>query len=275
MITVAYATESTPGRPNEDYLVAGPSWLVLLDGATAPASVDSGCVHDVPWLVHHLGGALAAALATDSAAPLDVLLAEAIRQTCAAHADTCDLDNPASPSSTVVAIRRRGDLLDYLSLADSSIVLDLGHDARHVVDDRTAHLADYSVAGVQAVRNTPGTPERPSFWVASTKPEAAHMAVTGSVPAAEVRRAALLTDGAARWVERFHLGKWGDLLDVLTDHGPADLIRQVRAAENAETDAQRAGLRGKRHDDATAALVRFDDTPQGVTMSARMSEEAP
>ena len=252
---VEYSTEATPGRTNEDYLVAGPSWLVLLDGATAPASVDSGCIHDVPWLVRHLGGALAAGLSMNPTAPLPDLLAEAIRQTCIQHSDTCDLSNPASPSSTVVAIRRRGDLLDYLSLADSSVVLDLGHKVLHVVDDRTAHLVDYSVAGVRAARNRLATPERPTFWVASTVPDAAHMAVTGAVPVGEVRRAALLTDGAARWVERFHLGKWDDLLDVLSQHGAAELIRQVRAAEDAETEEQRVGLRGKRHDDATAAVV--------------------
>lgn len=263
MITVEYATQATPGRPNEDYLVAGPSWIALLDGATAPVGVESGCIHDVSWLVHRLAGELASELAVDVGVPLADLLADAIRATVGAHADTCDLSNPASPSSTVVIARLRDCQMDYLSLADSSLLLDVGDEVRHVVDDRTAHLADYSVAGVQAVRNTPGTPEHPSFWVASTVPEAAYMAVAGSVPAAEVTRGALLTDGAARWVDRFHLGEWSDLLDVLTDRGgPAELIRQVRAAEDTETDEQRAGLRGKRHDDATAALFRFVATQE-------------
>lgn len=252
-----YTTEPTPGRENEDYLTAGPSWLVLLDGATAPAGVDSGCIHDVRWLVRHLGGELARSLAVEqSTAPTD-LLASAIRATCAAHADTCDLANPASPSATVAGIRWRGETVEYFALGDSSLVLDLGREVRHVTDDRTDHLVDYSVTGIQAARNVPATPQRPSFWVASTVPEAAYEAVTGSVAAAAVRRAALLSDGASRWVDRFGLGKWAELLDLLAEHGPGELIHQVWQAERAETDQDRAAhrRRGKEHDDATAAFV--------------------
>jgi hypothetical protein len=36
------------------------------------------------------------------------------------------------------------------------------------------------------------------------------------------------------------------------------VIARTRAAERAETDAERAGRRGKRYDDATAVLVRFE-----------------
>lgn len=256
VITVKYATQATPGRPNEDFVLAGPSWLVLLDGATEPAGVNSGCIHHVPWLVRHLGGALAMGLTTNPDKSLAGLLAEAIEETCAAHVGTCDLSNPASPSSTVATIRRRDDSIDFLLLSDSSLLLEMGNGVRHVTDDRTAHLLDYSVAGVQAVRNKHATPVRPSFWVASTLPEAAYMAVTGSVPAGDVGRIALLTDGAARWVDRFHLGEWDDLLSVLAQDGPSELIRQVRVAEN---DKQNADLRGKRHDDATAALCIFEE----------------
>ena len=51
---ITYATESTPGHVNEDCAVCGNEWAVVLDGATAPDGVDSGCIHDVPWLVRHL-----------------------------------------------------------------------------------------------------------------------------------------------------------------------------------------------------------------------------
>lgn len=259
------ATESTPGQPNEDYLVTGPSWAVLLDGATAPNSVDSGCIHDVPWLVQHLAGNLAHGLTTCSSKSLPELLASAIRATCAAHADTCDLTNPASPSATVTTYRVRGDCLEYLVLGDSSLLFDMGDEVRHITDDRTDHLADYSVEGVRAARNVPSTPQRPSFWVASTKPEASEEAITGDVPMSGVKRVALLSDGASRWTDRFSLGKWTDLLSLLTEFGPVELIRQVRSAESAETPEERLHRRGKRHDDATAALAMFDyDTPVGA-----------
>lgn len=261
MFTVQSTTEPTPGQHNEDYLITGPAWFVVLDGATAPTGIESGCIHDVPWLVRHLAGALACGLAIDTDVSLPDILAAAIGATCAAHADTCDLTNPASPSSTVAIVRHRGDQLEYLSLADSSVVFDLGVEVLHAVDDRTSHLADYSQAGVRAVRNTEGTPERPSFWVASTSIEAAYKAVTGSVRAANVRRFALLSDGASRWVDRFHLGKWSELLDVLSTHGPAELTRQIRTAELAETEEERAGRRGKRHDDVTTVFVVPNPTP--------------
>src|SRR5689334_16883747 len=38
---ITYATQAAPGVVNEDYVVAGPGWAVVLDGATAPAGVDS------------------------------------------------------------------------------------------------------------------------------------------------------------------------------------------------------------------------------------------
>ena len=39
---VTYATAATPGQGNEDYVVAGPEWALVLDGATNRADVDSG-----------------------------------------------------------------------------------------------------------------------------------------------------------------------------------------------------------------------------------------
>ncbi|MEV5543527.1 protein phosphatase 2C domain-containing protein [Saccharopolyspora shandongensis] len=241
------ATIATPGRPNEDYLVTGPDWAFVLDGATAPSGVDSGCVHDVPWLVRRLGGELAQRLAASDGTAVD-LLADAIRATCAAHADTCDLHNPSSPSTTVTLLRVCGDDLEYLVLADSPMVLDVAGEARPIIDDRIDHLPGYSLEVVRDLRNQPG-----GFWVASTKPEAAHEAVHGLLPVAGVRRAVLLTDGASCYVDRFGLGDWADLLDLVEHAGPMELLRRVRAAEAAETRRRR----GKLHDDATAVLLRF------------------
>jgi hypothetical protein len=248
---VTYATEPTPGRPNEDYVLAGPTWVAVLDGATAPPGVDSGCSHDVRWLVRHLGTALAAGL-SGSRDALDAILAEAIKTVCADHGDTCDLTNPDSPSSTVAVVRERAGELDYLVLADSPIILDTLQGLRTILDDRIAHLPDYTLEGVRSRRNRPG-----GFWVASTNPEAGFHAARGSVALGDVRRAALLTDGAARFVERFRLGDWQALLDLLERQGPDELIQRVRKAEEAEPESERKGERRKRQDDATAAFVRY------------------
>jgi hypothetical protein len=99
------------------------------------------------------------------------------------------------------------------------------------------------------------------YWIAAANPAAAYEAVTGTAPLHgpdRVRRAALLTDGASAAVEQFKLLDWRGLLDVLTDHGPHELIRRVRNAENVNHDAH-SHPRYKRHDDATAALCTFEE----------------
>jgi hypothetical protein len=249
-VQILSATEPTPGGINEDFVMTGPTWAFILDGATKHPDVDTGCIHDVPWFVTHLGIELARLLTTSPERALDATLADAIAATRHLHERTCDLENPDSPSATVVAVRARNGQLDYLTLADSPLIVDLDGRVDAITDDRTAHLADYSVAGVRAARNSPG-----GFYVASTQPDVAYQAVRGSLPIADVRSAALLSDGAARLVERFRVANWQQLLSLLTQDGPDELIRRTRQAELAENDADRAGRRGKRHDDATAVLM--------------------
>ncbi|WP_233525863.1 protein phosphatase 2C domain-containing protein [Actinomadura spongiicola] len=239
-------SEATPGRENEDFVAAGPGWVVLLDGATAPAGVESGCRHDPAWLVRRLGGWIAALLALEDGKPLPDLVAEAIKETGEAHTGTCDLQNPDSPSATVSLLRRRGEVVEWFVLADSPIVIDVG-EVRVFRDDRVDHLPSYTLEGVRRSRNSPG-----GFWVASTKPEAAYEGLTGEVPVAGLRRAAVLSDGASRLVERFGLLEWDELLQFLDEEGPRELVRRTREAEASAT-----GVRGKRYDDATAVLVRF------------------
>ncbi|MFP3967079.1 protein phosphatase 2C domain-containing protein [Actinomadura fulvescens] len=244
---MSYASEATPGRGNEDYVVAGPGWVAVLDGATARPGVESGCVHDPAWLVRRLGAELGARLVLENRTPLMDLLADSIKGVRELHASTCDLDNPDSPSSTVALLRRAADRVEWLVLADSPVLLDLGDEVRVVRDGRVDELPSYTDEAVRAARNQPG-----GFWVASTKPEAAYEALAGELSIDRVRRAALLSDGAARLVERFGRIGWTELFDLLDHAGPREVIRRTREAEATETL-----LRGKRYDDATAVLVRF------------------
>ena len=245
---VDFATEATPGLANEDYVVAGPGWAVVLDGATPRPGVDSGCTHGPAWLVRHLGGELAGRLSLQGQDPLADVLAESIKATSAAHGDSCALDNRDSPSATVAMLRWSGTAVEWLVLADSPILLDVGTEVRLIRDDRVDKLPSYTTEAVRAARNSAG-----GFWVASTRPEAAYQALTGQ--AQGVRRAALLSDGAARLVERFGLMQWDELLDLLDAEGPAELIRRTRRAEEGN---RAEGRRGKRFDDATALLVRLE-----------------
>ncbi|MEV0971631.1 integrase [Microtetraspora glauca] len=190
--------------------------------------------------------------------------------TASLHDFTCDVNHPGSPSATVVMLRRTGDALDFLVLADSVLVLDvIGADAPMVItDDRegqvgkryrtamdalgsgtpdhTAALREY-VEAMRAHRNRDG-----GFWVAASDPLAAEQALTGTLPTDQIRAAALLSDGASRLVDRFGLATWRQALDILAQGGPAELIRQVRQAEHSDIHGKR-WPRGKSLDDATAA----------------------
>jgi hypothetical protein len=245
---ITYATRPAPGAVNEDYVAAGPDWAVVLDGATAPPGVDSGCVHDVAWLVHRLAAALCVRLADEGGGSLPDVLAGAIKHVCAAHADTCDLANPDSPSSTVALTRWGRGRFECLVLADSPIALRLRDGSiRVVADDRLARLPGgppYTLELVRARRNRPG-----GFWVASTSRAAAYEAVTATFPEDDVDAVAMPTDGVTRLIDD-HGHTWAGLLDMLRSAGPDGAIGRVREAERRVTVPY-----GKRHDDATALLI--------------------
>ncbi|MGI9005061.1 MAG: protein phosphatase 2C domain-containing protein [Streptosporangiaceae bacterium] len=247
---ISLATARAPGRANEDYVGAGRNWAIILDGATAPDGVDSGCVHDVRWLVRRLAAGLSGRLLATGSPPLADLLAGAIAETCAAHSGTCDLANPDSPSATVSVVRAGPDRVDYLTLADSPVVLwyrDQTFTA--VTDDRIARLPGgrpYSGDLVRAHRN-----KAPGFWVASTQPEAAYQAITGEVPFASVSEIGLFTDGVTRLLD-WYGWTWPEVFSRLRSEGPQGLIARVRAAERDQPRRHE-----KPHDDASAIYLNL------------------
>jgi hypothetical protein len=260
---ITYATESAPGHVNEDYAICGNEWAIVLDGATAPDGVDSGCIHDVPWLVRHLAATATRRILLDSV-PLADLLASAIEETRAAHGTTCDLGNPDSPSSTISMVRVRNGAADYLTLGDSPIVI-RGEDQAltAIADDRLGHLPGgrpYTLELVRSLRNKPG-----GFWVASTDPEAAHRAVTGSMPFEAGTEIGIFTDGVSRLVESYGY-EWEHVFSVLETSGPGGVIELVRSAER-----ERPLRGGKQHDDATAVLM----TGCGVVRPTSARERRP
>ncbi|MFD0856676.1 hypothetical protein ACFQ07_30875, partial [Actinomadura adrarensis] len=158
--------------------MAGPRWAVVLDGATPRPGVESGCTHGPAWLVHRLASELSGRLALNEPGvrlPLTDVLAASIKATAEAHTGTCALDNPDSPSATVAMLRWRNTTTEWLVLADSPLLLDLGNGDLSVIrDDRVDRLPSYTTEAVRAARNSPG-----GFWVASTRPEAAYQALHG------------------------------------------------------------------------------------------------
>lgn len=251
MLQVTYATLPAPGCVNEDYVLAGPSWVVVLDGATARRGVDSGCAHDVPWLVRTLAAGIAARMEAER--PLREVLSDSVLATMDCHGDACDLANPNSPSATVAMLRRTGHRLDYLVLCDSPIVIQrVDGDVVVIDDDRAERLPGgrpYSQELVERSRNRPG-----GFWVASTRPEAAFEAVSGSIGVEVVRGVGMVTDGVSRLVSRY--GRtWEQVVSLLDERGPAAVLAAVRREEHADGVTRP----GKPHDDATAVWARPHD----------------
>ncbi|MFD3700674.1 hypothetical protein ACFWUZ_31860 [Streptomyces sp. NPDC058646] len=270
---ITTASSKGVGDENEDGVFTGPSGVVVLDGLSAPKDLPMACCHGTPWLVRQLGARLVALMGDDEQ-PLAEALRTAIEDVNAMHSDTCALDQEAVPAATVVMLRQRQGVLDYLVLSDSVLVLDTAGMVKAVADTSVEDVAGEEMAA--ALAGPAGTPERAArvselvavqrslrnspggYWVASTDPTAADHAITGSIPVAEVRRAALLSDGASRLADTFHQLSWEELLDVLDGAGPAALISRTRSAEASDADGTR-WARFKVSDDATAAYITFDE----------------
>ncbi|MFC3981720.1 integrase [Streptosporangium jomthongense] len=252
---ITFATApGTESRPNEDFVLATTQAALVLDGAGGPPELGSGCIHGTPWYVETLGVRVMDLLITRRGIPLTDALAEGVSQVAALHVDTCDLLNPGTPSATAVLIREHEQRLDYLVLSDAVLVLDGPDGIRHLADRRIDEIGPEIRERMNKFR--PGTPEhqaerlqlvaeqhrprnRPGgHWVAATMPEAAYQALAASLPLRDLGRMALLSDGAARYVD-FALGGWVDLMAVLTKQGPEGLIAQVRQAEDGDADGVR------------------------------------
>lgn len=247
---VVWATgQGSPQRRNEDFVAAAPGAAVVLDGCGLPLGADLGCVHGTAWYARSLGTRLLARLLDGlgdvpqagppvgppegvhrpADRPLVARLAGAISDVAASHRATCDLGHPNTPAATVLAVRVRGDLLDHLVLADSTLLLD----------------------GTRGVQEITGGP----VW-AGSDPAIVERAITGTVPLAELRSVLLLTDGATRLADLFGQTDWAGLARVVQEDGPEALIARTREVEATDPQAVR-WLRSKPSDDATVALVRF------------------
>ncbi|MFL4948135.1 protein phosphatase 2C domain-containing protein [Streptomyces sp. MMS24-I31] len=262
MRTEVVSEPGHPDRPNEDFASIGlpavgqGGCLVVLDGVTPPRT-GTGCLHSVPWFTARLGGALTELTVSCGDLTLPEILSRAIARTAEAHAITCDLSHPRTPQATVVLARWSAETVEYLVLSDSALLLESpAGPVTPVLDDRLARLPRASLATdalIDAeIRNKEG-----GFFTAAADPSVADRAVTGTVPRHEVRALAALTDGAARWVEKFHEGDWAQCLGLLRKEGARALVDRVRAREAADREERTYLGRSKTHDDATVVFAEL------------------
>jgi hypothetical protein len=267
-VTFAHAAGS---RHYEDWIATSPEAVVLLDGLSTPEGLPTGCRHGTPWYVRRLGTRLLQLLATHPDRTLREALAGAIQTVAHSHANTCDLAHPGVPSATVALLRAGPTDVQCLVLSDALIVLDTSEGIEVLTDPTVNKVAAEQRGAVLGERI--GTPEHTlakqtmvneqqrhrnipgGYWVAAANPDAARHAVIKTIPRHAIRRAAVLSDGAAALVD-YGLADWTDVLDILQHAGPADLIRRIRHAEASDPLGER-WPRYKTGDDATAALCVF------------------
>ncbi|MEV6601347.1 protein phosphatase 2C domain-containing protein [Actinoplanes sp. NPDC051346] len=267
MKPVSASEPGDPTVPNEDWSAANQDSIVVLDGATA--RIDTGCRHGIAWYVDRLGSELMDGTMVRPRRMLRDVLADGIRRVAAMHPE-CDLTHPGTPSAGVAMVRLCDDRLEYLVLADTIIVVRT-HDGNIVLtDDRVRQAAHEEKEAAMALpfgsdersealkrmkrrqqecRNRPG-----GFWVAAANPDAADYAIRGSVALKDATDVAVLTDGAARCVMLFETITWTDVIRILNENGPADLIREVRETEASDPSAER-WTRAKGSDDATVVYA--------------------
>jgi hypothetical protein len=270
------ATESgVRNSPNEDWLAISPTTVIVLDGVTVFKEVKTGCMHGTPWYVNQLGTRFLAA-ALDQDIPLRYALRTAISGVAGLHADVCELDQIGAPSAAVGAIRKAGQFIEHLVLADVTIVINSIHGLTVVSDERVScavgDLAEQNTSNAEVMkRRERYRNKRGGYWVAAADPDVVEHAKTGRLSLDGFRCAAIMSDGVSRLVSPFEQTDWPGVLSLVENVGPAALIDRIRHVESSDMERTR-WPRFKVSDDATIAFIRaqaqteeFNSNSQGVT----------
>jgi hypothetical protein len=157
----------------------------------------------------------------------------------------------------VVVARWSARTVEYLVLSDSALLLESEDGTvTAVLDDRLARLPRSALATDALIDSTLRNMEG-GFFTAAADPSVAARAVTGALPRSSVRSLAALTDGAARWVEKFREGDWTDCLTLVRKDGAGALVARVRELESADAERRMYLGRSKTHDDATVVYAEL------------------
>ena len=256
-----FSAATEPGaldKANEDWAAASPYAAVVLDGVTVFEEASSECIHGTPWYVNQLGPRLLAAASTRDIS-LQAALKDAISAVADLHADTCDLNQVGAPSAAVAIVRIGENSVEYLVLADVTILLDSADGLCVLSDDRVADtvndLAGKESVGAEVMRRRERYRNREGgYWVAAADPSVADHAKTGQIPLKGFGHAALISDGVTRLVSPFEQTNWHGLLAAVLNSGPASVIKHVRSIEAADAQRER-WPRFKVSDDATIAVI--------------------
>ena len=198
--------ERGAGRPSEDRIIRAPGAVIVLDGVSTVTDEEPRG----GWYAETLGNHVASLLAAAPEADLRQVLEQAISWITGEHR----LVPGASPAATVAIVRRHGDQVDALVLADTPVIArTIGGTVNAVRDDRLARLiaprperAEYQ-SWLKAGRGFQAPEHRAllqklrahqlrhlnnhapnGYWVAEAVPDAAQHAVVRSWPISGVAK---------------------------------------------------------------------------------------
>jgi hypothetical protein len=182
VMQVSLASRQSPdATSNEDFIAATAGVVVVVDGASVPSGLATGCVHGTAWFARRLGVQLLGLLTTQADYGPGDSLAQAISDVASMHADTCDLSHPGSPSATVAFLREQPETVDYLVLGDTTILLEEPAGIRVITDDRLEHIASVQHSAMHQHATGPPTMTGASLsWSPSSAATATIQTASGS-----------------------------------------------------------------------------------------------
>lgn len=252
---------------NQDRYAYGDGWAFVLDGASSFS--EKPPVHDGSWYAERLKAELSHRLTHDPASSTMVLVAESIRETCAAHDS---VKQGMCPTSTITIARWNERVVEFYMLGDSCAAVFLERASTPVVlsDNRLSSvgrtlrrqyheqltrgsgfgeshrelLKKLQRAELEA-RNVEA-----GYWIAGDDPGAARHGLIESFPMSRVRELWLFTDGLTKTqsLESLHA-------DMPIDVALPDLLRRLQERESTDSDGRRHP-RAKLHDDKTIVRIR-------------------
>jgi hypothetical protein len=267
-----------PGGPgarfSEDRLGMYGSLAWVLDGASNVAkhrvTDDHSFFSDASWLVDRLDHALRT-LAVETHLSLRQIVGEAIARTAEQAREEWSGVPDVPPSAALGVIRAEGDVMEYLVLADISIIVRTDDRIDELTDSRVdlfnTEARETMVALLDAGRTLQEARKevnhllaearshmnKPNgYWVASLDEHAVEKARCGEIPG--VREVVLASDGFMRIVRPFGLISIDDLF--APDCRLSDLAQRVRRAERDDPEA-RAYPRWSVSDDLCAKRLRW------------------
>lgn len=264
---------------NEDYVAAGPTYAVLLDGASGITDARVLPYHsgsDAQWFSHFVGGRICKYLDESRGAIDSIRLAVDDSRSFIGEYGATDNED-LFPSSTLVTAAVTDDLVDIVSLGDSPVfiglkggsfvtmsdlrIADLDQVAVDAMIDRSRGLAMNGVQKRAAINNillaNRQLKNKPDgYWILDPSGAALGHLNLMQLSVDDVDFVCAMSDGLERAFDLFGLADSATFLATATRESFEDLIVRLRAEENGDPDFDRYP-RLKLHDDASCFMLRL------------------